>query len=329
MSLSADADAGPMARRERIGLIDTLRGVALIAMASYHFTWDLEFFGYLAPATATTGFFRIYARAIASSFLFLAGVSLVLAHSPQIRWPTFVRRFGAILAAALAISAATYLAIPDAFIFFGILHAIGTASLIGLAFLRLPWPASLAVGIAAIALPNLWRSALFDTPLLWWVGLSVTLPRSNDYVPLLPWLGPFLIGLAAAKMALAAGLLDKARYLPAGPRPLGFIGRHSLVFYLVHQPILIGVVYLASVIAPPQKADSVELYLGNCEKACSMQADGTANCTVFCSCTLDRLLEQDLFTPLQSGAIQPAEDERILKLARECTAVSQGSGSNP
>ena len=73
-------------------------------MATYHFSWDLEFFGYLAPGTSTQGFLRIYARLIASSFLFLAGFSLVLAHYPKIRFAPFLRRLGVIVAAAAVIT---------------------------------------------------------------------------------------------------------------------------------------------------------------------------------------------------------------------------------
>ena len=76
----------------RITAIDAARGVALIAMAIYHFTWDLQFFGYLEPGTATTGGWKLFARCIASSFLFLVGVGLVLAHGHGIRWPGFGRR---------------------------------------------------------------------------------------------------------------------------------------------------------------------------------------------------------------------------------------------
>ena len=72
--------------RPRIGLLDTARGVALIAMASYHFAWDLEFFRYIEAGTTAFGWWKMYARGIAGSFLFLVGFSLVLAHTPAIRW---------------------------------------------------------------------------------------------------------------------------------------------------------------------------------------------------------------------------------------------------
>lgn len=100
-------------QRPRLLSLDAARGLALIAMATYHFSWDLEFFGHLAPGASTQGFLRIYARLIASSFLFLAGFSLVLAHYPKIRFAPFMRRLGVIVAAAAVISVATYWFTPD------------------------------------------------------------------------------------------------------------------------------------------------------------------------------------------------------------------------
>ncbi|SMC82906.1 DUF1624 domain-containing protein [Rhizobium sp. RU36D] len=306
----------------RIGIVDSLRGAALVAMATYHFTWDLEFFGYLDPGTSTQGFFRLYARAIASSFLFLAGFGLVLAHGRGIRWQSFGRRFAMIAAAALAISAATYWFVPDGWIFFGILHAIALGSLIGLAFLSVPAPITVLVALGAIALPQFYRSELFDPSWLAWIGLFQSPPRSNDFVPLLPWISAVLFGIAAGKLAVAREWLPSLARLPSGPRLLNFAGRHSLAFYLLHQPVLISVVYLASLIAPPAPADPVAGYISSCEASCVTQGESAPICTRFCGCTLDKLMEQGLFTPLQSGAIQPSEDARILELARECTAVS-------
>jgi len=173
--------------RPRITLIDTLRGAALVAMASYHFTWDLEFFGYVGPGTATSGWWKLYARSIASSFLFLAGVSLVLAHYPTIRWNSFWKRFGMVAGAAAAISIATFFATPNEWIFFGILHCIALGSLIGLAFLRAPPLLTAGVaGLIVLALiidsqmPGTVRSSLFDPRFLAWTGLSATPPRSNE-----------------------------------------------------------------------------------------------------------------------------------------------------
>ncbi|WP_244412264.1 DUF1624 domain-containing protein [Sinorhizobium sp. CCBAU 05631] len=315
-------------RRGRIDLLDALRGLALVAMAIYHFTWDLEFFGYVAAGTAGTGGWRLFARLIASSFLFLAGYSLVLGHSPKFRARPFLKRFAKIAGAAALISIATFFAIPQSFIFFGILHAIAAASLVGILFLRLPAPASFLAAAAAFAAPLYLRSAFFDAPALWWVGLSETIPRSNDYVPLLPWLAPFLIGLGTAKL-FHAMLIARWRTAKSDEgngklwiKPLAIAGRHSLAIYLIHQPLLIGLVYAYSLVAPAPVPDPAQAYRLSCEQACSRDGSGIS-CSVFCGCTLDKLKEQNLFEDLNQGKIDLRTDERIARIASQCTMEAQ------
>ncbi|WP_368669775.1 DUF1624 domain-containing protein [Agrobacterium sp. a22-2] len=307
----------------RIGLLDAARGAALIAMASYHFTWDLEFFGYIEPGTATHGWWKLYARLIAGTFLFLAGASLALAHEPAIRWRPFAKRFAIVAGAAAAITVATAIAMPQGMIFFGILHCIALTSLLALPFLRLPIVFALLAAGVSIALPIYLRSPVFDAPWFWWLGLSESLPRSNDYVPLLPWFAPVLLGLAAMRCARRFGWLEALAALPKGPGLLRLAGRHSLLVYLLHQPVLITLVYLASMAAPPPQPDPVEGYMSSCEASCVAQGSEAAVCTRFCSCTLTELQQTQLLEPLQSGAIQADQDERILKIARECTVASQ------
>lgn len=307
----------------RIGVLDSLRGFALLAMASYHFTWDLEFFGYIEQGTAVTGPWKIYARCIAATFLFLVGFSLVLAHGNGIRWRSFGQRFAQIAAAAAVISVATYFVMGDGWIFFGILHGIAVMSLFALPFLRLPVVITIVAAAASVALPFYARSPLFDHAALWWVGLSEELPRSNDYVPLFPWFAAVLTGVAAAKLAARFGLLERLAALPKGPRSLALAGRHSMAFYLIHQPVLIALVYLASVLAPPPPPDRAVEYRRSCQQSCMASGSPERFCTSFCGCTLDKLQEESLLQPLQSGTIIATQDERVLKLARECTIASQ------
>lgn len=311
--------------RPRLAALDSLRGLALIAMATYHFSWDLEFFGYLEPGTSTQGFLKLYARLIASSFLFLAGFSLVLAQYPALRLTPFLRRLGVIVAAAAAISIATFWFTPDSWIFFGILHAIALSSVIGLAFVRLPPLLTLVAAGVAIALPAVLRSPTFDAPLFWFLGLSETLPRSNDYVPLLPWIGALLTGVAIARLMVDHDKLGWIDRLPAGPRWLRWGGRHSLTVYLLHQPILIAGLYLASFVIPPPAVDPVAQYIGSCEAGCLEQGNEAGLCQRFCACTLEQLQAQSLFEPLQSGAILGDQDQRIQTLANECTVRSQSA----
>jgi len=312
-------------RSRRIVWIDIARGCAIVAMAIYHFAWDLQYFGYVAFPTIDVGGWKMFARADASSFLFLVGVSLVLAHHPSIKWRAFWKRMGQIVAGALAITAVTYFITPGTFIFFGILHSIALASLVGLAFLRLPPALTGLAAIFAFVAPWYLRNALFNLPPLWFAGLSTDIPRSNDYVPLFPWLAPLLLGIAAARLAKAHGLFDWLRDHDPEPNlwtaPLTFGGRHSLAVYLLHQPILFGSVFLASLVVPAAAPDPSAAYLSNCQANCSTQRDA-GFCQRFCTCTLDGLQAQKLFKGLNEGSIDVTKDPRIARLADQCTRSS-------
>jgi uncharacterized membrane protein len=310
----------------RIDAIDIARGVALVAMAIYHFTWDLEFFGDLAPGMTTVGGWKLFARGIASSFLFLVGVSLYLAHAKGIRWRGFWRRLAMVAGAALAITVVTWIAVPDGFIFFGILHEIALASLLGLAFLRLPALLTAIVAALVIAAPLYLRSEVFDHPALWWVGLSATNPRSNDYVPLFPWFGAVLLGIAAAKLASTSGLLAGLAKLAPGrwSNPLVFIGRHSLAFYLIHQPLLFGSVWLFSQVMPAPPLDQDASFLKSCQISCEQQRDSKF-CTSYCGCMLDTLQGEGTLDRLYNGDQTPEFKAHIADLAGACTASTDSA----
>ncbi len=322
---AADTHSQPAGERApRILLIDTLRGVALIAMATYHFTWDLGFFGYIPLETATQGFFRLYARAIASSFLFLAGASLVMAHGRGIRWPSFWKRLAIVAGAALAISIATLFAFPQEWIFFGILHNIALSSLIGLAFLRVPLGIAFAAPLLIVAgmitnatiLPGILQSSLFDARWLAWIGFAELPPRSNDYVPLFPWLAALLTGIAVTRLAIARGWMTRLAKIQRNDTILAKAGRNSLTVYLVHQPILIGLVYLFSLVSPPDPATS---YVRGCTAQIQSQGYDNNLSQRFCDCAARQLTEQSLLTPLTAGRIPP-DDGRVLSVYQQCSA---------
>ena len=318
------SDRDTPAGGQRIEWLDVARGVALLAMAVYHFTWDLEFFGYILPGTTGFGGWKLFARCIASSFLFLVGVSLVLAHARGIRWANFWRRFAMVAGAALAISIATYFAMPGAFIFFGILHQIALASLLGLAFLRLPAALTLLAAVAVIALPQFFRAEFFSHPALWWVGLAPTNPRSNDYVPLFPWFGAVLLGIAAARLAVDTSLTARLAALNPGRRskPLQFLGRHSLAFYLIHQPVLIGCVWLLSQVFPAAQQTPEVGFRYTCEASCKQSRD-EAFCARYCACMLDELEANGDLPKVLAGDGSAELRERVTNLAGICTATTE------
>lgn len=237
----------------RLVAVDWARGLALLGMAVFHFARDLEMFGLVPAGTTLQGGWAVFARTVAASFLALAGVSLWLAHGRGIRWRAFGRRLARIAAAAALVSVATFALFPDRFVYFGILHSIAVCSVIGLAFLRLPAGAILAAAAAVLAVPRLFRSDAFDAPWLWWTGLSPQVRPTLDFEPVFPWLAAFLAGLAAAKAADRAGLLSALGRAAPGEgrlsRALAWPGRHSLAVYLLHQPVLIALIWLWTRIA--------------------------------------------------------------------------------
>ena len=231
----------------RLAWLDEARGCAIVAMVLYHFVFDLELFGLIAPTTATTPPWSWLATATAGSFLFLAGISLGLAHATRVKWAKALRRLLKIAGAALIITVATYFSDPDTFIFFGILHAIATFSLLGLVLLQLrlpPWGFLGLAGILFVGADLAWFPS-FDHPALVWTGLFTTPPLTLDFEPLFPWAAPFALGIAAA--AYLRGPLLQAGPLVGGAlgRILARSGRHSLVIYLIHQPVLIAGLWLS------------------------------------------------------------------------------------
>jgi uncharacterized membrane protein len=233
--------------RERLLLIDALRGIAIVLMIVFHFCFDLAWFR-LADFDFYHDRFWLNARTvILSSFLFLVGVSLVLATRNGIDMRRYLRRLAMLVIAAALVSAGTWWLFAERFVFFGVLHFIALASVLGLLFVR--WGRlSLLAGIVLIALGNTWQSSWFDEPGRRWIGLMTHKPATEDYVPLLPWFGVVLLGIFAGP-----ALQRLARRVQAGRLPLAglaFAGRHSLLIYLLHQPLLMGALALYIKLVP-------------------------------------------------------------------------------
>lgn len=226
---------------ERFVRIDALRGVAIVWMAVFHFCFDLNHFGLLVPKQNfyIDPLWTQQRMAIVSLFLFTAGVSQAVAHEAGQSWQRFWRRWGQIAACAVLVSAGSALMFPNSWISFGILHGIAVM-LIG-ARLAAPlrrwlWP----MGLALVLLPHWLQHPAFDTRWTNWVGLVTRKPVTEDFAPVLPWLGVMLWGLAAGQALLASQRAVLTGPLPQAAKPLALLGRWSLAFYMVHQPLLIG-----------------------------------------------------------------------------------------
>ncbi len=235
----------------RLHLLDMTRGVAIVLMVIFHFTYDLNHFRFVTVDFYRDPFWLNFRTLILSLFLLVAGFSLQLATSGGIDRGRFLRRLGRVAGAAALVSAGTWIVFGDRMILFGVLHFIAVASVLGLLFRRLVW-ANLFLGIGFIALHLTYRSSVFNEPWLHWIGLVSRKPYTLDYVPLFPWFGVVLIGMFLGALALQRGwtrhplALRPPRSLATRLLALG--GRHSLLIYLLHQPLLFGGLYLFTLI---------------------------------------------------------------------------------
>lgn len=208
-------------------------------MIFYHLGFDLDMLGWIQHDINHDPVWLTARTLILGTFLFAVGVSFALAQLAQTPLRTKLVRIGRIAAAALLVTVASWAVFPQSAIYFGTLHSIALISLVLLAVPRGVWPAAI-LGGAAMAVGALCSHSVFDHPSLAWIGLMTYKPLTEDYVPLLPWLGVSLIGYAVANAMQQRQLFGVlARIAP--PRALSWMGRHSLAIYLVHQPLLLGV----------------------------------------------------------------------------------------
>ena len=239
----------------RLPAIDALRGIALLWMTAFHFCFDLQYFGYLHTSFYENPVWTTQRSAIVTLFMFCAGLGQALAVHHGQTWRHFGRNWIAIASGAALVTVASYGAFPNSFIYFGILH--GMAVMLVLARCSVPagnwlWP----LGAVALALPSLvaplhaqWPAAeLLNTPAWNWLGLISRKPITEDYAPLFPWLGVMLWGVASGRWLMAPNQAGLRHWLAARrSKPIGLLaglGRHSLPYYLLHQPIMIGAVAL-------------------------------------------------------------------------------------
>jgi uncharacterized membrane protein len=229
-------------RHERL---DALRAVAIVWMAVFHFCFDLNYMRLLTPMQAFTRdpFWTTQRACIVSLFLLCAGLSQAVALHAGQGWPRFWKRWAQVAGCAVLVSAGSAVMFPQSFIYFGVLH--GLAVMLVLCRLAAPlrawlWP----LAAVCVVLPRFVQHPFFDTRFTNWTGLVTHKPVTEDYVPVLPWLGVMLFGLAAGQWLLAnrpqvlTGALPAALSFPL--KPMAALGRWSLSFYMVHQPVLLG-----------------------------------------------------------------------------------------
>jgi uncharacterized membrane protein len=227
---------------QRIWEIDFLRGLSIILMVGYHLLFDLgefsavkRFLGFSTDLssvawTAAQFFF-------AGTFVVLSGISSTLSRSN-------VRRGLRLLLISLAVTAATYVFDPSSAVYFGILQCLAASILIyGAAFSKAGAVTCAASGAVVLGLGLGLRVLIKGAAIRfdWLLPFGIHSPSfsSYDYFPLIPWFGIFLAGAALGKSVYAS-----RRSLIPGRLPetlVNVAGRYSLWIYLIHQPLILGV----------------------------------------------------------------------------------------
>lgn len=234
------------AHHPRLPLIDALRGFAVAQMIVYHFIYDLNHFGWLQLAMTRDQPWVGWRTAIVTQFLLLVGVSLVLRLANRPGGRDFWLRWAQVAAAAALVSLGSGLMFGPRFIYIGILHFIAVAMIIARALAPLrEWNFLLAAG--AFLAWWLFRDPAFNAAPANILGFVTVKPRTEDYVPLFPWLAAVLAGLGLGSLWQRRGfalapLWQRLNARP--PRLLSFLGTWALTVYLIHQPILIGLLWL-------------------------------------------------------------------------------------
>lgn len=234
---------------QRYEAVDALRGLAMLWMTVFHFCFDLSHFGLWPQNFRVDPFWTTQRTLIVSLFLFCAGLGQAIALHQGQGWLRFGRRWLQIAGCALLVTAGSLVMFPGSYIHFGVLH--GMAAMLLVARVTAAWGSWLwLAGLMALALPPLFQQALpvvwpeaasvFNSKALNWLGLVTRKPFTEDYVPVLPWLGVLWWGLACGQWLLSAHTRAIQSPLPDGLAPLATLGRWSLSYYMLHQPVMIG-----------------------------------------------------------------------------------------
>ncbi len=229
----------------RIDGIDVLRGSAIAMMFIYHFCYDLSYYRlanfdfYQTPGWI---YFRIV---IVSTFLLVVGMSLHVSTRQGLHRQRFLRRLSWLLGCAALVSLSSYLLFAERWIFFGILHFIALASVLGLLFRRFFW-LNFWLGSAIIVIGLRFTLPLFDQPMLQWLGMVTRLPGTEDYVPFVPWFGVVLLGMFLGKWIFERPQIPvflRWQTQSVISRLLALGGRYSLPVYMLHQPLFLAMLY--------------------------------------------------------------------------------------
>jgi len=217
----------------RIWELDFLRGIALLLMIYFHIIYDLkDMWDY--PVSYSSGINFYIGKLSAILFIVISGISCSLSRNN-------LKRGLKVFGIAMVITVVSHLYGSEFGIKFGILHFLGICMILYPLFGRLKWYLLVLMGTASIILGLFLNNISVSFDYLFPIGITSPNFSSSDYYPLLPWIGAFLYGNALAKL-----LYPKKTSLfsfTIKPNIISWLGRHTLLIYILHQPVIIAVVY--------------------------------------------------------------------------------------
>lgn len=237
-------------KKDRYLEIDLLRTIAIFMMVVYHLSFDLAYF-YEWQIDPLSGWLLVLQRITAILFLILVGISFSISYGNMqmkkaskgaILGKYFISGLKLLILGGI-ISTVTYFAIGAEYIRFGILHMIGISLLLAPFFMPLK-EANLL--LAAVAWYAGGFVSGFQTFSPWLLPFGVVYPgfASVDFFPLFPWFSAILAGLSAGNFLYNRGFLKNHLILNRFTLAITEPGRRSLAIYLIHQPVILGIIYL-------------------------------------------------------------------------------------
>jgi len=237
--------ANYLSKHKRFWEIDLVRTVAILGLLNFH-TREVLYYFDLCTNPLHGGVWHWIRAVNAGLFIFTAGVALTIAYSRGKTMSSFMLRGLKIFGLGMVITLLSLLVVPEAYVRFGILHFFGIAFILAPFFLRFRY-INLILGAAlmAIGIYLLEQRIFIDFPWLLWLGLRPHGFSTLDYFPLLPWFGLLLVGMFFGKILYPQG--NRRFHIPEFSNPvasaLTLPGRHPLLVYIAHLPVIIGVIF--------------------------------------------------------------------------------------
>ena len=222
----------------------------MFAMIIYHFYWDLGYFGFIDLRVVTQGLGLFIAQLIGLSFITIAGVSSRLLSLSNSHKSKIVRRIFRLMSISIAISILTFILDKSNFIFFGILHFLTVCSMISLFLIKINSIFQLLIICLGTGLISI-SEITFNVPFIFsWLGFNKELPLTNDFYPIIPWITFYFFGFWLGGIINTIpkkeykNLYNSDPQLGAGLKLIEYVGRKSLVIYILHQPLLFSLFFI-------------------------------------------------------------------------------------